>query len=72
VEVNGDPGALFLDEQQRLLGVCALDISGDQITVIRAIVNSEKLTHRGPVANLADGENGLASLIALDSNYYTR
>jgi RNA polymerase sigma-70 factor (ECF subfamily) len=52
VEVNGDPGALLLDEQQRLIGVCALDIAADQITSIRAIVNPDKLTHIGPVADL--------------------
>jgi hypothetical protein len=27
VEVNGGPGALYLDGQQRLTGVCALDIN---------------------------------------------
>ena len=31
---------------------CALDISGDQITGIRAIVNPDKLTHLGPVGDL--------------------
>jgi RNA polymerase sigma-70 factor (TIGR02957 family) len=51
VEVNGGPGALFLDAQQRLIGVCALDIAGGQITGIRAIVNPDKLTHFGPVAD---------------------
>jgi hypothetical protein len=52
VEVNGDPGALLLDEQQRLIGVCALDLAGDQITGIRVIVNPDKLTHLGPVSDL--------------------
>ena len=52
VEVNGDPGALFLDAQQRLIGVCALDFAGGQITSISGIVNPDKLTHLGPVADL--------------------
>jgi hypothetical protein len=52
VEVNGDPGALLLDAQQRLIGVCALDIAGGQITSISGIVNPDKLTHLGPVADL--------------------
>jgi hypothetical protein len=52
VEVNGHPGALLLDEQQRLIGVCALEIAGDQITGIRAIVNPDKLTHLGHVSDL--------------------
>jgi hypothetical protein len=52
VEVNGDAGALLLDAQQRLIGVCALDIAGGQITSISGIVNPDKLTHLGPVADL--------------------
>jgi RNA polymerase sigma-70 factor (TIGR02957 family) len=50
-EVNGTPGALFLDAQQRLWGVMALDISGGQITGISSIVNPDKLAHLGPVAD---------------------
>ena len=52
VEVNGGPGALFLDGQQRLIGVLALDVAGGQITSISSIVNPDKLTHLGPVADL--------------------
>jgi RNA polymerase sigma-70 factor (ECF subfamily) len=52
VEVNGGPGALFLDPQQRLIGVWALDIADGQITSISSIVNPDKLTHLGPVADL--------------------
>jgi hypothetical protein len=51
VEVNGGPGALFIDGQQRLIGVLALDIAGDQITSVSSIVNPDKLTHLGPVAD---------------------
>jgi RNA polymerase sigma-70 factor (ECF subfamily) len=51
VEVNGGPGALFLDPQQRLIGVVALDIADGQITSISSIVNPDKLTHLGPVAD---------------------
>jgi RNA polymerase sigma-70 factor (TIGR02957 family) len=50
-EVNGGPGAVFLDAQQRLIGVMALDIAGDQITGIRSIVNPDKLHHLGPVGD---------------------
>ncbi|MGB0094160.1 MAG: RNA polymerase subunit sigma-24, partial [Solirubrobacteraceae bacterium] len=52
VEVNGGPGTLVLDAQQRLIGVLALDITGDQIRGISSIANPEKLTHLGPVGNL--------------------
>jgi hypothetical protein len=51
VEVNGGPGRLFLDGQERLIGVFALDIAGGQITGISAIFNPDKLTHLGPVAD---------------------
>ena len=51
VEVNGGPGALFLDAQQRLISVLALDIAGGQITSIGSIGNPDKLTHLGPVAD---------------------
>jgi RNA polymerase sigma factor (sigma-70 family) len=50
VEVNGGPGALYLDAQQRLLGVMALEVAG-QVTSISAIVNPDKLTHLGPVGD---------------------
>jgi len=51
VEVNGTPGALYLDVQQKLIAVVALDIAGGQITGISSIVNLEKLTHLGPLAD---------------------
>jgi RNA polymerase sigma-70 factor (ECF subfamily) len=53
VEVNGDPGALYLDEQERLIGVLALDIVDGQVASINAVVNPEKLAHLGPVADFA-------------------
>ena len=51
VELNGEPGALILDPQQRLIGVWAIDIDGDKIAGISSIVNPEKLTHLGPVGD---------------------
>jgi RNA polymerase sigma-70 factor (ECF subfamily) len=53
VEVNGDPGALLLDGQRQLIGVCAVEVSGGQITSISGIVNPDKLTHLGQVGDLA-------------------
>ena len=51
-EVNGGPGALYLDGQQRLIAVVALDTAGGQITAISSIVNPDKLRHLGPVGDL--------------------
>jgi RNA polymerase sigma-70 factor (TIGR02957 family) len=50
-EINGGPGALFLDGQQRVVGVMALDVAGGRITGISAIVNPDKLRHLGPVGD---------------------
>jgi RNA polymerase sigma-70 factor (ECF subfamily) len=52
VEVNGSPGALFLDGHQQLIGVMALDITDGQITSVSSILNPDKLAHLGPVADL--------------------
>ena len=51
VELNGGPGALFLDAQQRLIAVCGIDIADGRITSINGIVNPDKLTHLGPVGD---------------------
>jgi RNA polymerase sigma-70 factor (ECF subfamily) len=51
VEVNGGPGALYLDAEQRLLGVVALEVTGGQITNISSIVNPDKLAHLGSVGD---------------------
>jgi RNA polymerase sigma-70 factor (TIGR02957 family) len=52
VEVNGSPGALIFDGEERLVGVWALEIAGGQIQGVRSIVNPEKLAHLGPVSDV--------------------
>jgi RNA polymerase sigma-70 factor (TIGR02957 family) len=52
VEVNGQPGALLLDGDGKLVGVLALDIAGQQIRSVIGIVNPDKLQHLGPVGDL--------------------
>jgi RNA polymerase sigma-70 factor (TIGR02957 family) len=51
VEVNGAPGALFLDAEERLISVVALDIADGQIRGVSAVSNPDKLTHLGPVGD---------------------
>jgi RNA polymerase sigma-70 factor (TIGR02957 family) len=51
-EVNGGPGVLYLDPDERLIGVVALDIAGGQVNSINSIVNPDKLTHLGPLGDL--------------------
>jgi RNA polymerase sigma-70 factor (ECF subfamily) len=54
VDVNGQPGAVFLDQEDRLVNVVALDILGGQIQTVRSIVNPDKLRHLGPVADVKE------------------
>jgi RNA polymerase sigma-70 factor (TIGR02957 family) len=51
-EVNGQPGAVFLDREGRLLSVMILDVAEGQIQGVNAIVNPDKLRHLGPLADL--------------------
>jgi RNA polymerase sigma-70 factor (ECF subfamily) len=52
-EINGQPGALVVDRDDRLVGVWALDVADGQIQAMRAIVNPDKLHHLGPVGDFA-------------------
>jgi len=47
--INGQPGALALDPDGRLLGALCLDIADGQVQTVRSIVNPDKLRHLGPV-----------------------
>jgi RNA polymerase sigma-70 factor (ECF subfamily) len=51
-EINGQPGALFLDAGGRVMNVFALDIAEGQVQAIRSIINPDKLRHLGPLADV--------------------
>jgi RNA polymerase sigma-70 factor (ECF subfamily) len=51
VEVNGQPGALFLDGDGALITVIALDIAEGQVQAVRSVINPDKLRHLGPLAD---------------------
>ena len=51
-DVNGQPGALFVDRDGRLIGVMILDVAEGQIQGVNSIVNPDKLRHLGPVGDL--------------------
>jgi RNA polymerase sigma-70 factor (TIGR02957 family) len=53
-EVNGQPGALLLDPEGRLVTVLSVDVADGQVQAIRSIVNPDKLRHLGPTANLGE------------------
>jgi RNA polymerase sigma-70 factor (TIGR02957 family) len=52
LDVNGEPGAMFLDPDGQVISVMALEIADGQIQGIRSIVNPDKLRHLGPVADV--------------------
>jgi RNA polymerase sigma-70 factor (ECF subfamily) len=51
-EVNGQPGALFLDRDGGVMGVMVLDIAEGRIQSLSSVVNPDKLQHLGRVADL--------------------
>ena len=51
-DLNGQPGALLLDRDGRLISVAILDIAEGPIQSVSAIVNPDKLQHLGPVGDL--------------------
>jgi RNA polymerase sigma-70 factor, ECF subfamily len=50
-EVNGQPGAIFRDRDNKVLNTLALDILDGRIQTIRSVINPDKLGHVGPVAD---------------------
>jgi RNA polymerase sigma-70 factor (ECF subfamily) len=46
-EVNGQPGAVFLDPEARPVVVVSLDIADDVVQTVRAVTNPDKLRHLG-------------------------
>lgn len=52
-QVNGQPGLLFLDGEDKLIGVVSLDMADGQVQAVSSIVNPDKLGHLGPLADLA-------------------
>jgi RNA polymerase sigma-70 factor (ECF subfamily) len=49
-EVNGQPGAVFVDHDGRAVLVVSLDIAEGLVQTIRSVSNPEKLRHLGPGA----------------------
>jgi RNA polymerase sigma-70 factor (ECF subfamily) len=51
-EVNGQPGAMFLDQDGRLMYVMTVDIADGVVQTVRSIINPAKLRHLGPLADV--------------------
>ena len=50
-EVNGQPGAIFRDRDNKVLTTWTLDVLDGRIQTIRTVQNPDKLGHVGPVAD---------------------
>ncbi|CAL9669040.1 ECF RNA polymerase sigma factor SigJ [Streptomyces sp. enrichment culture] len=50
-KVNGQPGAVFRDRDGRVLHTMVLDMLDGRIQSIRSVINPDKLSHLGPVAD---------------------
>jgi len=50
-EVNGQPGAIFRDRDNRVRVILTLDVLDGRIQMIRSVSNPDKLGHVGPVAD---------------------
>jgi RNA polymerase sigma-70 factor (ECF subfamily) len=51
--VNGQPGAVSYDSEDRVVNVFTLDIADGRVQAVRSIVNPDKLHHLGPVSDVA-------------------
>ncbi|WP_277207414.1 RNA polymerase sigma-70 factor [Isoptericola croceus] len=51
-EVNRQPGMVMRDADHRIVGVMALDVLDGHIQTVRAVINPDKLTHLGPLADV--------------------
>ena len=51
-QVNGQPGAVFLDSGGRVISLMVLEIAEGRVMAVRSVVNPDKLGHLGPVADV--------------------
>jgi RNA polymerase sigma factor (sigma-70 family) len=51
--VNGEPGAVVYDAEDRVVSVFGLDLGAGMVQTIRSVVNPDKLGHLGPVSDVA-------------------
>jgi RNA polymerase sigma-70 factor (TIGR02957 family) len=52
VEINGAPGALAYDRDDRLIATVSLELDGGEVRSVNSVANPEKLEHLGPVGDL--------------------
>jgi RNA polymerase sigma-70 factor (ECF subfamily) len=47
--INGQPGVVFLDDEDRIGAVMSVDVADGLVQTIRGVTNPDKLEHLGPV-----------------------
>ncbi|NDL60651.1 RNA polymerase sigma-70 factor [Phytoactinopolyspora mesophila] len=50
-EMNGQPGAIFRDRENKVINTMSVDILDGRIQMIRSVINPDKLGHIGPVGD---------------------
>lgn len=58
--VNGQPGAVVVDEAGHCVGVFTLDVEQGSVRVVRSVINPDKLRHLGPAADIGALQKRLA------------
>lgn len=48
-QINGQPGVMFVDAEQRIGAVMSVDVADGLVQAIRGVTNPEKLAHLGPL-----------------------
>ena len=51
-EINGQPGALYLDGEGRILGAVEVEVAEGKIQTVRSVVNPEKIAHLGEIGDV--------------------
>jgi RNA polymerase sigma-70 factor (ECF subfamily) len=51
VDVNGQPGVLFLDSGDNLMYLMTVDIADGVVQTVRSIINPDKLRHVAPLSD---------------------
>jgi RNA polymerase sigma-70 factor (TIGR02957 family) len=52
VEINGNPGVLFVTPTGDIAGAMSLEVAEGEVAAINSVVNPDKLRHLGPVADI--------------------
>jgi RNA polymerase sigma-70 factor, ECF subfamily len=52
-QVNGQPGVVLVDRDDKLVSVMVLDIADGRVQTVRSVISRDKLRHLGPLADVS-------------------